>query len=239
MRNFTSLAQFYTSAEWRKFRQVVIAERINPNDGILYDEYSGKPILKSYEIILHHKIELTMQNVNDASISLNPDNIMIVTPKSHNEIHNRFGGRVKSYQRKVYYIYGAPCSGKSTFVRENMQRGDLVLDIDRLWSALSGQPEYIKPNEIKSVVFTARNAIFDAIKTRAGNWQQAFVIEGGALLGDRMRRIDALGAEGIFIDTPKETCLDRLASDESRRAVQAQWVEYINKYFDEFQPDNN
>lgn len=234
---FKSLAQFYTSADWRKFRQVVIAERINPTDGVLYDEFSGKPILKSHEIILHHKIELTMQNVNDRSISLNPANIMIVTPKSHNEIHNRFGGRLQSWQRKVYYVYGAPCSGKSSFVRENMQRGDLVLDIDRLWSALSGQPEYIKPNEIKAVVFNARNAIIDSIKTRAGNWQTAWVIEGGALLGDRMRRIDALGAESMFVDATRDECIKRLASDEKRRAVQPQWVEYIDRWFAEYQPD--
>ena len=236
---FKSLAQFYTSAEWRKFRQIVIAERINPTDGVLYDEFSGNPILKSHEIILHHKIELTMQNVNDRSISLNPDNIMIVTPKSHNEIHNRFGGRLQSWQRKVYYVYGAPCSGKSSFVRENMQRGDLVLDIDSLWSALSGQPEYIKPNEIKAVVFNARNAIIDSIKTRAGNWQTAWVIEGGALLGDRMRRIDTLGAESMFVDATRDECIKRLASDEKRRAVQPQWVEYIDRWFAEYQPDTS
>lgn len=234
---FTSLAQFYTSSEWRKFRQIVIAARINPKDGILYDEYSGKPILKSYDIILHHKIELTMQNVNDRSISLNPDNIMIVSMKSHNEIHNRWGGRVKTWQRKVYYVYGAPCSGKSTFVRENMQRGDLICDIDRLWQAMSGQPAYIKPNELKPIVFNVRNTILDGIKTRAGNWQTAWVIEGGALIGDRMRRIDALGAESIFIDTPKDKCLERLASDDNRRAVQAQWVEYIERWFADYQPD--
>lgn len=234
---FKSLAQFYTSNEWRKFRQIVIAERIDPKDGVLYDEYSGKPIIKSYDIILHHKIELTMQNVNDRSISLNPDNIMIVSIKSHNEIHNRWGGRIKTYQRKVYYVYGAPCSGKSTFVRENMQVGDLVLDIDRLWSALSGQPEYIKPNEIKPIVFNTRNAILDGIKTRAGNWQTAWVIEGGALIGDRMRRIETLGAEDIFVDTPKETCLARLASDENRRAVQHQWAEYIEQWFDRYQSE--
>lgn len=236
---FKSLAQFYTSADWRKFRQVVIAERINPTDNVLYDEFSGKPILKSHEIILHHKIELTMQNVNDRSISLNPANIMIVTPKSHNEIHNRFGGRLQSWQRKVYYVYGAPCSGKSSFVRENMQRGDLVLDIDSLWSALSGQPEYIKPNEIKAVVFNARNAIIDSIKTRAGNWQTAWVIEGGALLGDRMRRIDTLGAESMFVDATRDECIKRLASDEKRRAVQPQWVEYIDRWFAEYQPDTS
>lgn len=238
MMSFNSLSQFYTSSVWRKFRGVVIADRISTKDGVLYDEYSGKPILKSYEIILHHKIELTMQNVNDPSISLNSENIMIVTPRSHNEIHNRFGGRMKTWQRKVYYIYGAPCSGKSSFVRENMQSGDLVLDIDCLWSALSGQPEYIKPNELKPIVFSARNAILDSIKTRAGNWQQAFVIEGGALVGDRMRRMDTLGAEGIFVDTPRDECIQRLASDESRTSVQAQWIDYINAWFDSFQPDS-
>lgn len=234
---FKSLSQFYTSSEWRKFRQIVIAERINPKDGILYDEYSGKPILQAYDIILHHKIELTMQNVNDRSISLNPENIMIVSMKSHNEIHNRWGGRIKAYQRKVYYVYGAPCSGKSTFVRENMQRGDLICDIDRLWQSISGQPAYIKPNELKPIVFNVRNTILDGIKTRAGNWQTAWVIEGGALIGDRMRRIDALGAEDIFIDTPKETCLTRLASDDSRQHVQAQWVDYIERWFSEYQPN--
>ena len=235
---FKSLSQFYTSIEWRKFRQALIAERVNPKDGVLYDEYSGKPILKSYEIILHHKIELTMQNVNDRSISLNPENIMIVTPKSHNEIHNRFGGRIRAWQRKVYYIWGAPCAGKSTFVQENMQKGDLVLDIDRLWSALSGQPEYIKPNEIKAVVFNARNAIFESIKMRAGSWQQAFVIEGGALIGDRMRRIETLGAEAIHIDTGREECIERLIRDDTRTAVQAQWLEYIDNWFKDYQPDN-
>lgn len=235
--DFKSLTQFYTSNEWRKFRKTLIAERINPKDGVLYDEWSGKPILKDSDTILHHKIELSMQNVNDRSISLNPENIMIVSMKSHNEIHNRFGGRIKNYQRKVYYIYGAPLSGKSTFVKENMQRGDLVLDIDRLWVALSEQDEYIKPNELKSVVFQARQTVLDSIKMRAGSWGTAWVIEGGALIGDRMRRIEALGAEPILIDTPKEECLKRLYNDESRQHVIEEWKVYINKWFDEYQPD--
>lgn len=43
---FKSLPQFYTSAEWMKFRKALIAERVNKDDGILYDEHSGKPLLK-------------------------------------------------------------------------------------------------------------------------------------------------------------------------------------------------
>lgn len=35
------------------------------------------------EVIAHHKTELTLQNVNDYSISLNPENIMLVSLNSH------------------------------------------------------------------------------------------------------------------------------------------------------------
>lgn len=237
MLDFKTLSQFYTSQEWRQFRKLVIAERVNKTDGVLYDEYNGKPLLKDCDIILHHKIELTLQNVNDRSISLNPDNIMIVSIRSHNEIHNRWGGRLKSYQRKVYYVYGAPLSGKSTFVKNNMQRGDLVLDVDRLWQAISGQANYDKPNELKRIVLDTKDFIIEKIKVRAGTWQVAWVIEGGANAIDRARRIETLGAEPIFIDTPKFECLERLYKDETRGNVVNEWQGYIEKWFDEYQPD--
>lgn len=54
----------------------------------------------SNEIVAHHIKPVTMQNVNDNSISHNPENIMFVTPQEHNEIHrhifrrNERGGRV-------------------------------------------------------------------------------------------------------------------------------------------------
>ena len=62
--------------------------------------------------------------------------------------------------------------------------------------------------------------------------------EGGALVGDRMRRIETLGAESILIEATREECLQRLARDESRAAVQHQWIEYIDRWFAEYQPDN-
>lgn len=230
-----AFTDFYRSDRWRKLRRYLMNER-DTAEGLIC-AHCGKPILKEYEAILHHVIELTPQNVNDDFVAYNPENLVFVHPKCHNEIHNRFGGRLRLYQRKVYYVWGAPCSGKSSFVRENMQSGDLVMDIDRLWSAMSGQPEYIKPNSIKAAVFSARDSIIDSIRVRSGNWQQAFVIEGGALLGDRMRRIEALGAESIFIDTPREECLERLSRDEKRQSVQEEWVEYIDRWFSSYQPD--
>lgn len=233
MRTFTSLSQFYTSDEWRGFRASLLSERVNPNDGILYDEHNGKPLLNSYDIVAHHKIPLTMQNVNDYSISLNPKNIMLVSHRSHNEIHARYGFAML---KKVYYVYGAPCSGKTTFVRESKGNSDLVLDIDLIWQAVTGGALYEKPDALKAAVFALRDTLLDIVKTRMGKWERAWVIEGGANKTDRERRINALGAEDIFIQCDKETCLQRLASDNTRELVREQWRGYIDDWFNRYQP---
>lgn len=232
MRTFTSLAQFYTSDEWRGLRAALISDRANPKDGILYCEECGEPIIKLYECIGHHKHELTMQNVNDYSISLNPENVMLVHMHCHNAIHARFGFMA---QKKVYYVYGAPCSGKSTFVRENKGNSDLVVDIDLLWRAVTGGALYDKPDALKTPVFALRDSLLDVVKTRAGRWQRAYVIEGGANKGARERRIAALGAEPIYIDTDKETCYKRLAKDNTRVQVQELWRGYIDEWFNLYQ----
>lgn len=229
---FTSLAQFYNSDEWRKFRLLLIAERTNKEDGILYCEHSGKPLINSYDIVLHHITPLTLQNVNDYSISLNPANIMIVSQRSHNEIHKRFG---YCTERKVYLVYGSPCSGKTTFVNSIKGNSDLIIDMDNIWQCITGGARYEKPNALKTNAFIVRDALYDSVKTRAGKWERAFIIAGMPIKSDRERLINALGAEPIFIDTDKETCLKRLATDKTRTQAQRQeWEQYINKWFEDF-----
>ena len=229
---FTSLSQFYNSDEWRKFRLLLIAERTNKVDGILYCEHSGQPLINSYDIVLHHITPLTLQNVNDYSISLNPANIMIVSQRSHNEIHKRFG---YCTERKVYLVYGAPCSGKTTFVNDIKGNSDLIIDMDNIWQCITGGARYEKPKALKTNAFIVRDALYDSVKTRAGKWERAFIIAGVPFKSDRERLINALGAEPIFIDTDKETCLKRLATDETRTQAQRQeWEQYINKWFEDY-----
>jgi hypothetical protein len=229
---FQSLPQFYASQEWRNLRQIIIMSRTK-EDGFVYDEFNGQPLLRPYDIVAHHKTPLTMQNVNDRNISLNPDNIMLVSQKSHNEIHARFGFMA---ERKAYYVWGAPCSGKTTYVNEIKGNSDLVVDIDNIWQCVTAGNRYEKPNALKTNVFAIRDLLYDQIRTRTGKWERAFVIEGGALKGDRARKVALLGAEDIYINTDKETCLKRLASDEKRTQEQKQeWIAYIERWFNDFQ----
>lgn len=227
-----SLEAFYNSDEWRAVRADLINKRKHA-DGIVYCEYSGAPLVNSYEIIGHHKTPLTMQNVNDYSVSLNPENIMLVSHKAHNEIHNRFG---HSAGRKVFYVYGAPCSGKTTFVNSVKGNSDIVCDIDNIWQCITGGARYEKPDALRTNMFEVQRCILDMIKRRVGNWERAFVIDGGAAKTPRNRRISDLGAEPIFINTERETCLQRLASDNNRtQAQKKEWQKYIDKWFNEYQ----
>ena len=68
------ISSFYRSKPWIDLMTVIRLERGN------ICEHCGKPIVKKYDAIGHHKIELTEENVEDANISLNPDNIMLVHP---------------------------------------------------------------------------------------------------------------------------------------------------------------
>lgn len=228
---FTSLQQFYNSQEWRQLRQMLIAERVNPDDGILYCQHSGKPLLNSFDIVAHHIQPLTMQNVNDYSISLNPDNILLVSQQAHNEIHARFG---YCAQRKVYIVHGAPCSGKTSFVDSIKGNSDLIVDIDNLWEAVTGR-RYYKPAALKAAVFAMRDALLETVKTRAGKWERCFIIEGLPYKAERERRSVVYGAELIHIDTDEQTCLQRLQADDSRREYAAEWRQYIADYFNRYQ----
>lgn len=220
-----TLYSFYRSEEWQKFREIIIAERTQ-TDGFIYDEITGKPILHRYDLILHHKTELTEENVNDYNISLNPDNIQVVSHRTHNEIHDRFGYS----QRQVYLVYGAPLSGKTTWVSANKMPGDLIVDMDSIWQCISGMPRYIKPNRLKSIAFKMRDALIDSIKYRQGKWSNAYLIGGYAMQAERERISKELQAREIFIDATEEECLQRLADAKDGRQTD-EWERYIREWF--------
>ena len=169
---FRNLFEFYRSSEWNKLLQVLKNERMD-EDGQIICEYCGKPIVKSYDIIGHHKTELTEENVHDYEISLNPENISFVHHRCHNFIHNK----LNSSCRKVYLIYGAPLSGKSYFVKNNMSEGDLVVDLENIWKCISNLDNQ-KPNRLKAVAFKMRDVLLDSVKYRVGKWKNAYIIGG-------------------------------------------------------------
>lgn len=223
------LFSFYRSKEWRSLLDVLKLDRVD-EQGQVICAYCGKPITRAYDIIGHHKNELTEENVNDFEISLNPDNVELVHHKCHNYIHNKLGYAV----REVFIIYGPPLAGKTTFVKNNMTEGDLIIDMDNIWACVSGLGRYEKPNRLKSIVFKVRDALIDSVKYRYGKWNNAYIIGGYPLSSERERLCNDLGARLVFIDCTKEECMQRLAEDGERD--KDEWSQYIDDWFRKYTP---
>lgn len=225
---FNNLSEFYRSKEWEEFRQVVIAERVR-EDGFIYDEVTEKPIVKAYDIILHHKTELTEENVFDYNISLNPENIMIVSHKTHNIIHNKLGYSDK----RIYLIYGSPCSGKSTYLDSVVEAGDLIVDLDRIRQAINGQPTHCLTPKLNSISFGIRDFLMDCIRMRRGKWTRAYIIGGFPMVSERERICRETGAIEVYIESTKEECLERLERDPNNRDIEL-WKGYIDSWWDKY-----
>ena len=69
---------FYNSNKWKRLRQAYISSKF----GIC--ERCGKPNAKQ----VHHKIWLTPDNIDDLSVSLNPENLELLCDVCHQKEHN-------------------------------------------------------------------------------------------------------------------------------------------------------
>lgn len=229
MARYAVLQSFYASKEYRNFRMALILKRAV--NGIVICEDCGQPITKSSDIHLDHKVELTPENVHDKNISLNPALAKLIHKGCHDKRHHRFG---YNPPKKVYLVYGPPMSGKTTFVLENMERGDLVVDMNTLYRAVSMRPYYDKPNNLLSNIIGLRQLLIDNVKTRYGKWYNAWIVGGYADKFKRERLSDDIGAELVYIKATKEECFARLATDKDRKYRQEEWKKYIDEWFEKY-----
>lgn len=82
MNKSAAVESFYTSRKWRKCRKGFLE-----NKGKLCEDCLKEGIInpgsKEQQLEVHHKIELTEENINDPRITLNWDNLEAVCKKHH------------------------------------------------------------------------------------------------------------------------------------------------------------
>jgi 5-methylcytosine-specific restriction endonuclease McrA len=224
----TKRQKFYRSDRWVKFIANLKDQRADES-GVITCAICGQPIVKKYDCIGHHKTELTEENVDDVNIALNPENVELIHFKCHNKVHNRFvGGYLARKPQQVFIVYGSPCSGKRTWVAEQAEDNDIIVDIDRLWKAISCSE---KPSRLKTNVFQLRDVLIDQIKVRQGRWLHAYIIGGYPLTGERERLADLVNADDvIYIDTPKNICIERATK------ISEEMVGYVNDWWERYTP---
>ena len=121
----------------------------------------------------------------------------------------------------VYLICGSPCSGKSTYVKEHFKTGDIVCDVDRLYSALCYNEEHQTELYAQEVASRLEEHLCGIIRNREGNWKDAYVVSLANTKEKVEKATERFDAdEAIFINTPLEICMERA----KERPFYFQWI---------------
>ena len=137
-----------------------------------------------------------------------------------------------------YIICGPAGSGKSTYVRNNMRPGDLVVDLDAIYAAISYLANHRKPSQLADSALSVYKYLVDSIDPDASNntFPNAWVIASGARISERKFLKDRLNAKVILFDVGVQECLRRIESDDERKGYGTPWGKIVTGWWDVYEP---
>jgi 5-methylcytosine-specific restriction protein A len=125
-------------------------------------------------------------------------------------------------------VIGAPGSGKTSYVRERVKYGEMVVDVDLLFNALTMRPMWDHPVQLMNAVLTARDYLIE-------NYEPAWVISTNAGRDYRDYMREKYGAEVVVMETPAAVCLERIAADGR---PDGDWEGLVARWWEEYEPDS-
>lgn len=138
-------------------------------------------------------------------------------------------------------VAGAPCSGKSTYVREHAQRGDLIVDSDAIYSALSGLELHDRPEQLRPFVWAAFWAVLREVRNhrRVGEGVPTWVIQTAADAHRRSEYRRMNQAHIVVLETSPDVCAQRARARFAGDLVALRSaLDGINLWWGDYEPDD-
>ena len=243
---------FYNSRAWISTRDAYIAERVRIDGGMC--ECCRENVGEE----LHHIIPLTPANINDFDVCLNPDNLKYLCKDCHFRAHRKIilekfeeaRSRKKDMniltngcymdeegfvvKARRFIVWGSPASGKTTYVKEHLMPGDLVVDLDAIKYAISFQNN--QPVNLNPIAFEIRELLYKAIEDGRADCRNVWVIGCLPKRAEREELAARLGAELVYVKADYKECIERARRDVRDYANSgAVRCAFVDKFFEELE----
>lgn len=126
---------------------------------------------------------------------------------------NAYGELVTS---NVYIVWGCPASGKTTYVKEHMVDGDMVVDLDNIKQSISMASKTEASDELLDTALSIREYLYKLIEDRDFKCNDVWVVAGLPTKDERIQLQERLDADLIQIRATYEECIQRAMKDVDR-----------------------
>lgn len=132
---------------------------------------------------------------------------------------------------KIKLVYGAPCSGKTTYVKDNAKDADFIFDYDRILTATTNRKLHLaEKHTLHFCILELRKKFVEVVKSESKIETFYFIC---SRITDSVKKLfEDMDTEEVFIKATKEDCYSRLDEDETR-PDKDEWRKLIDKWFDE------
>lgn len=133
-------------------------------------------------------------------------------------------------------VYGAPCSGKSTYVTDNITDKDIKFDFDEILAAISNSSLHDNREELIDYGTEIRGLLIEKAANDS-NIDTAYIIT--CKITDKLlEQLGEIEAEYILIEKSKEEIFEQLENDDTREDKE-HWKALINEWFEWYEGYEN
>ena len=131
--------------------------------------------------------------------------------------------------KPLIVVCGPPMAGKTHYVNQNAQPGDLVFDADIASQEKYGLPLHLLDDEQHVQLFKSRNNLIAKFNKGETPHPRAWLIATAGSYRQRKFWAD-IGAEVVVVHPGVDTCIMRLESDHDREAAREKLLSAIRSW---------
>lgn len=134
-------------------------------------------------------------------------------------------------------VYGAPGSGKTMYVLKRMKRGDVIIDFDLIFSAISGRQPHDKPANLLKLAWDIRDDVYKRVIEHKEEVGKIWIIIGGAKKADRNMIASWFNADLHHVEATINDCYSRMRDDPTRPGGWQASEEIVDKWFRRYEKE--